>query len=103
MSPKASGAANVKRNNINQTLGRATLKKRGSSFASIGGYNQKTFDIKTTGRADVEATYQNILPSNLRHGNKNVMPLLPPKMDKIGKLDQALLRRVIQNSSYTLS
>lgn len=31
------------------------------------------------------------------------MPLLPPKIDQVCKLDQALLRRVIQNSSYALS
>ena len=30
---------------------------------------------------DVQVTYNNVLPSNLRHGNLNVMPLMPPKLD----------------------
>ena len=31
------------------------------------------------------------------------MPLMPPKIDQVRKLDKALLKRVIQNSTYTLS
>ena len=47
--------------------------------------------------------YQNILPSKLRHGNKNVMPLLPHGSEALPAKDKALLKRVIQNSSYTLA
>ena len=44
---------------------------------------------------NVEINYQNVLPSNIRHGNINVLPLLPLKVDQLTKTDQALLKRVL--------
>ena len=52
---------------------------------------------------NVEINYQNVLPSNIRHGNINVLPLLPLKVDQLTKTDQALLKRVLQTSSYNLA
>jgi len=43
----------------------------------------------------VQATYQNVLPSKLRHGNFNVMPLMPRDIEKVQENEKALLKQVI--------
>ena len=44
-----------------------------------------------------------MLPSKLRHGNYNVMPLMPKNMNGVAKTDKALLQKIIQSSAFTLS
>jgi len=44
----------------------------------------------------LNATYQNVLPSKIRSGNMNVMPLLPKNMKNIPLNDQTKLKTVIQ-------
>ena len=52
----------------------------------------------------LNATYQNVLPSKIRTGNMNVMPLLPKDIDKIPIAgDQTRLKQVIQQSAYVLA
>ena len=51
----------------------------------------------------IQVDYSNVLPTNLRHGNNNVMPLIPQNLDNLAKGDKEKLRRVIQDSSYTLA
>ena len=53
--------------------------------------------------AEVQVSYSNVLPSKLRHGNKQVMPLIPHNLDSVPSSDVALLKKVIQNSSFTLA
>ena len=48
--------------------------------------------------------YRNVLPSNLRYGNKNVMPLIPQNLDNnFNDNDKAMLRHLLENTSYTLA
>lgn len=48
--------------------------------------------------------YRNVLPSNLRYGNKNVMPLIPQNLDNsFNNNDKAMLRHLLENTSYTLA
>lgn len=55
-------------------------------------------------KQNVLVNYQNVLPSKLRHGNNNVMPLWPSKVDEtFTTTDANLLKRIIQGSSYTLA
>lgn len=51
----------------------------------------------------VQASYANVLPSKLRHGNFNVMPLIPKNIENLPQSEQALLHQVIQHSSFTLA
>jgi len=63
----------------------------------------KEIEIPDSVKQNVQVNYQNVLPSNLRHGNNHVMPLLPKNVEGVSKADLALLKRVIQTSSYTLA
>lgn len=51
----------------------------------------------------MQANYHNVLPSNLRQGNLNVMPLLPQNVQNIPDGDRALLQQIIQHSAYVLA
>ena len=52
----------------------------------------------------LNANYQNVLPSKIRAGNMNVMPLLPKNMKDIPVAsDQSRLKQVIQQSAYVLA
>ena len=52
----------------------------------------------------LNANYQNILPSKIRPGNMNVMPLLPKNINKIPVPDdKSKLKQVIQQSAYVLA
>ena len=62
-----------------------------------------TPELTVMDQSDLQVTYSNVIPSKLRHGNNQVMPLLPHNLDGVPNTDVALLKRVIQNSSYTMS
>lgn len=52
----------------------------------------------------VNVNYSNVLPSNLRHGNKNVMPLIPKNLEKaVTNTQMELFQKVMRNSAYALA
>ena len=58
---------------------------------------------KKASKDHTNANYHNILPSNLRQGNMNVMPLLPKNTENIPQSHRARLKRVMQQSAYVLA
>lgn len=57
----------------------------------------------TVSQPEIAVNYANVLPSKVRYGNSQVMPLIPQNLEKVPKSDVALLKKVIHNSTYTLA
>ena len=77
-------------------------RKINTDFVDL--HNEDSIEVPEEVKELTNVNYRNILPSNLRYGNKNVMPLIPQNLDtSFNDNDKAMLRHLLENTSYTLA
>ena len=82
----------------------SSQKRRQINTDFVDLHNDDSLEIPEEVQEVTNVNYRNVLPCNLRYGNKNVMPLIPQNLDtSFNENDKAMLRHLLENTSYTLA